>query len=374
MAAMRAAEGGARTLLLEKHPQIGRPVCCAEAITTTGLERVIKPRPEWVAAVIEGAQFVSPSGASMKFYHSAAGFILHRELFDAGLAGLAAEAGAEVVTDATAIAVQMAGNSRIEKITVAQSGAKFDIGAKVIIAADGIESRIAYMAGIDTEISLRDIDSACQYLIGDIAIKEMLITVAVGNEIAPGGYAWIFPKSSSTANVGVSICPEKAPRKKAKYYLDRFTASHFPGGNILRTTMGCTPSFNRNMPLLKGNLMIVGDAARVLDSLSGAGISNALISGSIAGNVAAKWLKGEDELKSYPQEFMRLKARELSAYKIFRSLFIQSNDSDLETIFRAVDDYFPEKKVRDINLPDIIFKLILKKPSLLAMARYLVMK
>ena len=372
MAALKAAEGGAKTLLLEKHEKIGQPVCCAEGITVMGLERVIKAQPEWISAKIEGAKFIGPSGKSVTIMHPEAGYVLDRSVFDPDLAKLAVDAGAEIATCAPVVDLKMNQDGTVDSLSVDNHGSKSELAGKVIIAADGVESRVAQMAGIDTTMSLNDLDSACQYLAGNIDIDERIISLYLGNDIAPGGYAWIFPKSKNTANIGVAIYPPRADGKTAREFLDIFMIERFPGYNRLKTLMGIVPAFNPGIPKVKGNLMLTGDAARVLDSLSGAGISNALISGSIAGETAAAFLTNKTELKEYPRQFMKLKSRELYAYKLFRTLFVKVLDSDFDKIIDAIDEYFPEKKIRNINVPDTIFKLVLRNPGLLGLAKYLI--
>jgi len=372
MAAMKAAENGARTLLLEKHGKIGEPVCCAEGITTIGLKRVIDPEPEWIASRIEAARIVGPSGEGVTIDHPEAGYVLHRDRFDAGLAEKARAAGADLVTSAPVVGLKLAGKNGIESLIIEVDGSTTEVKAKIVIAADGVESRVAAMAGILTTLGLTGIDSACQYLAGDIPVDEGLISIYIGNAVAPGGYAWVFPKSKNTANIGLAIAPPRANGKTAKEYLDRFAAERFSGFTCLKQMMGVVPIFDPDVQLVKGNLMLVGDAARVLDSLSGAGISNALISGSIAGKVAADALLNGNDLKAYPREFWRLKSWELHAYKLFRSVFLKASDSEFDKIVKAIDDFFPEKKVRAVNVPDVIFKIVLRNPGLITLARYLI--
>jgi digeranylgeranylglycerophospholipid reductase len=374
MAAMQAAIGGAKTLLLEKHERVGLPVCCAEGITTSGLESVIMPRPEWIASTIEGAKFEGPDGSSLTLLHPSAGYILNRDIFDAGLAQLAVDAGAVLATSSPVVGVKLNSDGQIAGLKIAEGNAVWESQARLVIAADGVESRVALMAGIDTTTALDDIDSACQYLVANVKYELGIVHIIIGNEIAPGGYAWVFPKSGDTVNIGLAVCPSKTNGKTAKKYLDKFVAERYPGCKRIKTVMGVVPSYNRNLPLVSGNLMLAGDAARVLDSLSGAGISNALISGSFAGKTAAAYLKGKGELEDYPREFMKLKKRELYAYKLFRSMFVKTTDSELNDILKSVDGLFPIKKVQAINVPDIIFKLIFRNPGLLKMARYLIAK
>ncbi len=374
MAAKCAAENGASTLLLEKHAQVGLPVCCAEGITTAGLERVIKPRPEWIASTIEGASLISPSGSRITLLHPKAGYVLDREQFDNGLAGMAVEAGAELLVSSPVVGIKSRRNGLIESVTIFHENERREISGRLIIAADGVESRVAHMAGIDSTVDADNISSACQYLADDIDIEPGIVSITIGNDIAPGGYAWVFPKSARQANIGVMVSPSRASGKTAKEYLDLFMASRFPHFKQVRTVMGTIPVFKRGMPLVKGNLMLVGDAARVLDSLTGAGISNALISGSIAGKTAAAWIGGKAALDDYPAEFWKLKKRELYSYRLFRSIYVKTSDAEFEDILKTLDSFYPEKNIRDVNVPDVIFRLIFRNPGLLKMARYLIAK
>jgi digeranylgeranylglycerophospholipid reductase len=368
-AAYAAACAGVRTILIEKHPEIGQPVCCAEGITAFGLERVFRPEPEWISAVIEGATLVGPDNRPFTIHHPNAGYILNRELFDKWVANKAADAGAEIATSAPVVKIEM--KDGIKAVFAGIGDSLVRIEGKVFIAADGVESRIAHMAGIDTSVSLDKIDSACQYFVENIDIDDKMISIFIGNRIAPGGYAWVFPKSDRHANIGVAICPARAAGHAAIEYLDSFISRRFPDARVLRITVGGIPRFDRKMPLTMNNLMIVGDAGRVLDSLSGAGISNALLSGQIAGEVAAGFIRGKTKLQEYPRRFGRLKARELRAYSLFKSILVGASDLEFGRIFDAVTKLFPEKKVRDVNIPDIIFKLVLRNPNLLAIARRL---
>jgi digeranylgeranylglycerophospholipid reductase len=373
-AALNAARGGAKTLLLEKHEKVGMPVCCAEGITTSGLEQIVKPRPEWIATTIEGASVESPRGTILTFLHPAAGYVLNRDIFDAGLAQLAVENGVDLATSSPAIDVNIRGKNYIESLFISSGDGRREVTGKVIIAADGIESRFAYMSGIDTTIPLDDIDSACQYYVGNIPFKEGIIQISIGNEIAPGGYVWLFPKSKDTANIGIAVCPARANGRSAKDYLDHFVKERYPNHIQFGTIMGAVPAFNRNLPLQYGNLLLTGDAARLVDSLSGAGIANALLSGSIAGKTAAAFVAGQGQLSDYPKEFFKLKKRELYAYKLFRSIYVRTTDQEFEQIINEIDELIPQKKVRDVNVPDIIFKLIFRNPGLLRMARHLIAK
>jgi digeranylgeranylglycerophospholipid reductase len=370
-AAMEAARDGAKTLLLEKHSEVGRPVCCAGGISVAGLERVVRPEEEWISSRINRATVVAPSGSAITVAYQQAGYILHRDKFDSGLSRRAVEAGAELLNPAPVTAVRMKDDSRIDSVWIEHDGSKSEIEAGVFIAADGVESQVAAMAGIETTLGMSSVDSACQYLREGLDIDDDRIVVYLGNDVAPGGYAWAFPGSRTSAFVGLAILPGRPDVDHAREYLDKFVAAHFPEGRRLEIMMGAVPTFQPGFPLLRGNLMIVGDAARLIDSLSGAGISCALLSGSIAGRTAARWLARKGNLSEYPREFMRIKRRELYAYRILRTLFVRSRDADFEQVIRTLRRLFPEGNLDSLNIPELALKSMLKNPRLLWMARYL---
>src|SRR5512147_2359782 len=137
MAALESAKGGAKTLLLEKHSRVGQPVCCGEGITAVGLERIIKPQPEWIAAKISAARLNGPGGASITFYHTDAGYILNRGAFDDGLAQLAVASGTDLSLSSPVVGLVLAKSGKISGVRVRRDGHDNVIEAKVFIAADG---------------------------------------------------------------------------------------------------------------------------------------------------------------------------------------------------------------------------------------------
>jgi len=102
LAAVNAARGSVRTLLLKKHPVVGRPTCCAGGISVVGLERVIEPDTEWISTLIERIMLVSPSRKGITVHYPNAGYVLHRDRFNQWLAKMAQGAAAELVTSAPA--------------------------------------------------------------------------------------------------------------------------------------------------------------------------------------------------------------------------------------------------------------------------------
>ena len=140
--------------------------------------------------------------------------------------------------------------------------------------------------------------------------------------------------------------------------------------------MGGIPCFNRRNSLVRKNVLLVGDAGRLVDSLSGAGISNALLSGRMAGEVVNQFLKDGGSsfsfLKKYEDEFLKAKGRELRFYAYCRAIFLKMTDEDFDTVVRFLKDYFEGRTVTAIQ-PIALVKSILKSNRrLLRLLKHLV--
>ena len=87
-------------------------------------------------------------------------------------------------------------------------------------------------------------------------------------------------------------------------------------------------------PLVKENVMIVGDAARLVNAPTGAGIGNALFSGSLAGIVAARYICGEiPSLEAYTNA-MQIKVKRLQKAYIKKEKAIKNEKMYLKLFGR----------------------------------------
>jgi len=375
VAAKTLAERGVEVLLLEKHPQIGVPLACAEAVSVSGLSKFVKPDPEWISTQIHKVLLVSPSNEKLTVHHPHAGFVLTRKIFDKRLAQKASSLGASVKVNCCAVGLLNHKRDGFCGIRVLEDGKEKEYGTKVIIGADGVESWVARWAGIDSSLKLDQIESSAQYLLGEVEVEPDRMELYLGRSVAPGGYAWVFPKSENTANVGLAITPDRTTNK-TKEFLDQFMQKRFSSFRVIEFIMGGVPAFDRKMSLVKKNVLLVGDAGRLVDSLSGAGISNALLSGKIAGEVVSQFVKeggsAFSTLRRYEEEFLKEKGRELRFYSYCRAIFLKMTDEDFDTAVSFLKEYFGDRVITAIQ-PIALIKLILRSNRrLLRLLRHLV--
>src|SRR5512143_2166185 len=90
---------GAAVTLLERDPEIGVPVRCAEGVGEAGLREFLDPDgADWVSRRITKVVFVAPDDTEVKVADGDVGYILDRTRFEPALAVCAARAGVELRT------------------------------------------------------------------------------------------------------------------------------------------------------------------------------------------------------------------------------------------------------------------------------------
>ena len=292
-AARFAAAGGASVLLLEKDRDVGYPVRCAEAVSHEGVAQFIEPDPRWIASTVSKFRIVVPNGNSIVPRLDGIGYVLERRIFDYELAKLAAKEGAEVITKAYAYDL-IKEDGDVTGVRVLIKDQKVDLRAKVVIGADGVESRVGKWAGIDTTCHIHDMESCAQVTLSGVAVDEGILDFYFGDQIAPGGYLWVFPKGKDSANVGIGISVECAKEKAAVRWLDEFVQKKFPNAAMLTRIAGGVPCAKTCDEIVKGNVLLVGDAAHQVNPTSGGGIISGMIGGMLAGQVAAEAIAKKD--------------------------------------------------------------------------------
>jgi digeranylgeranylglycerophospholipid reductase len=293
-AARYAAEGGASVLVLEKDRDVGYPVRCGEAVSHEGVVQFIEPDPRWIAATVTKFRLVAPNGKSVIPKLDGAGYVLERRMFDYELGKLAAKAGAEIVTKAYVYDLLRDDAGAACGVRVLVKDVPVDVRARIVIAADGVESRVGRWAGIETAAHIRDMESCAQMTIAGIDVDQDVLDFYFGDAVSPGGYLWVFPKGKNTANVGLGLSVEEAKKKSAIRYLEEFVREKFPHAAVLTHIAGGVPCAKTCSTLVNNHVMLVGDAGHQVNPVSGGGIISGMIGGMLAGQTAAEAVTAND--------------------------------------------------------------------------------
>lgn len=289
-AARFAAEGGARTLLVDRRPDLGFPVQCGEFLpSATELADLFPAReaidaaywipPETVLRRTDRMHCVAPNGRRFSFPLD--GVCVSRHAFDQRLAHRAEGAGAELSFPRGVVRV------RDDRVEFAQGDAAT---ARVVIGADGPLSTVSRSAGFDFYREMYRMVTATSE--GEFPDALSLYFGA----IAPGGYAWTIPKSGE-ANVGLGVS-ELPPGRSLAQLLDRFLLRErlSPATGLTRwwVPLGPPPG-----SLVRGRSLLVGDAANLVMATNGGGIPTAMLSGYDAGVAAARHVREGVSLQEY---------------------------------------------------------------------------
>ncbi|MDD1728005.1 MAG: NAD(P)/FAD-dependent oxidoreductase [Methanospirillum sp.] len=368
-AAKTAAEKGLSVLMVEKRPAPGAPVRCAEGVGKELLREFMKPDERWVAAEIERAHLIAPDGFRMEMNPEKAGsevgYVLHRKVFDRELVWQAAAAGSDIMVKTRACSPVME-NGVVKGALLEYNGTVTEVRAGVTIAADGVESKFARWCGVNTTVPLREMETCAQYLMTGSDIDPHATEFFAGNDVAPGGYVWIFPKGEKTANVGIGIGGDRGgkPGIRPIDYLNRFVKQHFPNGKTIELIAGGVSICKPLESTVADGLMIVGDAARVSDPLTGGGIYNALYTGKTAGEVAVDSLaKGDVSRKALMKYDETWRASYMGKalernYQI-KEVFVKLTDDDLNSIIHSV----AKMNMSEFNTLSLIKNIITANPK-----------
>lgn len=360
MTAKWAAKSGARVLMIEKRQEIGSPVRCGEGMSKDWLKEVgITASPRWINVEVEGARIYSPSEKVFEINEKHAGnevgYVVERDAFDKQLAIDAANAGVEVLLKTAATGI-LRENGGIVGVRAKAFGEPFEIRAKVTIAADGFESQVGRWAGIPTNLATRDMDTCLQYRMTNVDCDTRYCDFYLG-KVAPGGYVWVFPKADGLANVGIGVQLSKVTSTAApRDYLDAWIANH-PGyakGKKIDVVGGGVSISPPLKQTVTDGMMLVGDAARMIDPLTGGGIANGCIAGKICGEVAAEAAREGTPTKEFLQKYekgWRVRLEE----KLYRNWLAKEKLCTIsDETFDKVIDALQDVKLQKLSVHNIL--------------------
>jgi len=309
VAARYLAENGVTVLVVEKKQEIGTPKRCAEGINIGSLENLgLKPDPRWATNKINGTVLYSPGGK--RVVCKSEGYILERKIFEKYLAMDAIRAGARYMVKTRALGA-IKEDDRVAGIRAEFMGEEFEIRSKLLIAADGVDSKIAKSVGIDTTNRITDYHAGFQYEMAGLNLEgHDTLHLYFGDDISPKGYVWIFPKGKDIANVGIGILASKSEEgKRAKDYLDRFIENHpeiFENSGPIEINAGGIPVSSSVDTFVMGGLMLVGDAAQQVNPIHGGGMAIAMNAARICAEVGARAIKEGNLSKERLYEYEKI--------------------------------------------------------------------
>jgi geranylgeranyl reductase family protein len=274
--AIHLARAGARVLLADK-ARFPRDKPCGGGLTGRALRHV----PCDVEPVVEHVvdRMVVRVGYGAKVGRKSTAPLIRmtqRRRLDFHLAEQAARAGAEF-RDGVAVGEIAIGDDEV----TARVGAG-SVRASFVVGADGANGVVARAAGLGQGI-VRGVALEGNVPWGTLERSPYDETAWVELGVVPGGYGWVFPKGDH-ANLGVGGWLEEGPHLRD--HLDRLARVHGVEPSALEAVRGHRlPMRVLGAPAACGRILLVGDAAGLVDPLSGDGIYEAFVSAKLAAEV-----------------------------------------------------------------------------------------
>jgi len=320
-----------------------------------------------VARRITRIIFVAPDDTEVRVADGTVAWILDRTRFDTFLAERARAVGVEVRVATEAAGMERDGDGRW-RVRVRGPRGEEVWRARVVIGADGVEAMVGRWAGLDTRVPARDMESCAQYVLQNVDFDPDAIYLQFGDRIAPGGYAWLFPKGVGIANVGLGIVALRADGRPAREYLDAWIARRYPGGTTVGSTVGGV-IVNPTIKQTYGDgVMVAGDAAHMVNPLSGAGIVNAMKAGRLGGRTAAAAIREGDtsarRLSSYHRAWMDLLGEEHRTHYRIKQALDELDDGFFDSLARTANRIPARKR----SLGRIFAHALVRHPQLIPVA------
>ena len=280
-AARHLARSGARVLLLDK-AKFPRDKPCGGGVTFRADEANDLDLSPVTEREIYGVRVSAAMGR--RFDRTSPRLLARmtqRSKLDLFLVEQAASAGAEFRDGAPVRAIETdAGDVRVRS-----NGDVYE--ARLLIGSDGVNGMSAKAMGLqpagEHAVALEANYPADARVMAD---WERYIALDLGG--IPGGYGWVFPKGDHL-NVGVGGWKSVGP--DLRRLLAKYCAYYGFDDSKLYAHRGYQlPLRNDDQPVVRGNVMLAGDAAALVDPLSGEGIWAAFVSGRLAAEEAQRLL------------------------------------------------------------------------------------
>jgi geranylgeranyl reductase family protein len=313
-AAKLLAAAGYSVLLIDR-AAFPRHKTCASWINRLAFERFsyLQDRlPELVENPFYGVTFFDRVINREGHYREKrpSGYLSLRSKFDDGLRRIAVEAGAEFLGSC-----QMVGVSQERDSVCVHLGDGREFTARIVLGADGASSRVAVAAGLRQGWGARDYVLCANT---DIPFPPERISAFYGERFpfrvyleyeGIQGYGWVFPKRQHIClGIGALLENGRAIRPLFHRFVEALRArrqipADLPEGKIYYD-LDPVGGVYRIPSLVRGRVVLIGDAAGFVSGSTGEGIYPGMVSAEVAVQVIRRALEGgspESALESYNQ-------------------------------------------------------------------------
>ena len=249
---------------------------------------------------------------------------------------------------------------------------------KCIVDATGLTQNIwRKTLNIKEPLNKDDLEVCFQYKVEGCKIENPgVLQIHFGNNIAPGGYGWVFPKGKNRANVGIGCQASRV--ENVLPFQEGFWDMLNLDGKIVSKKGGIVSSFKLPEEFVWSNLACVGESARFTNPIHGGGTGPAMFGGYILGMNIANAIKNnepmEEALLKYQNEIKDVRGKAHEYHYRTKNLLQSLNDDEIEIIFSFMtpDEWLKSMSFTKREILSIIGRIYKKNLRLgLKVTRYL---
>jgi digeranylgeranylglycerophospholipid reductase len=346
LAAKTTAEAGSKVCMIDRkrREEIGEKIC-GDALGEHHLKNVNLEKPQGgeLEKRIDGIKIYSPDLETVFTvqHEDFVGYLLNRRLFGQWLLKKALDSGA-VLLDSTQCLEPISEKNSVTGVLAKnlKTGEDVLVKSKVVVDASGflaiIRRKLSKEMQVESEVANEDVE-ACYREIRQLRQETentQYCEIYLNQKVTPGGYSWIFPKGGATVNAGLGVCMRSGfPNPKKQFYEHVLSKPHFEGSLLLNGGAWYDPT-RRPLDNMVGNgVVIIGDAACLVNPIHGGGIGPSMLSGWLAGKTIIEALEkgdvGRKSLWPYNCRYMEMYGAKQAGLDVFRLLLLSSRDEDL---------------------------------------------
>jgi digeranylgeranylglycerophospholipid reductase len=332
------ADAGLEVNVFEKKRKIGKDIICTGIIGREAFKRFDLPKDS-ILSELKSMKMVSPYGTSLHYEHGETfACVVDREKFDTNLAHKAISCGAKIITG-TRVEDIRKNKDWVEVTCFSKSNGKQKHRAKIAVLATGIEYRLHKKIGLAYPTHFIN---GAQVELEDTKAKDPCIFI--GNQVAPGAFAWNIPLNSHKTRLGLIT------EKQAAAFLKKLIARVYPEKAELSDKLKYRSKIIAQGPVSRtysDRVISVGESAAQVKTTTGGGLYYGLLCSQLAARII---------LRNHPRD--SFKASDLSEYEtawknaIKRELLIgyyarktcsRLSDKEIEKLFQLAktDGVFP---------------------------------
>ncbi len=330
IAARELARRGFEVKIFEEHRNIGEPRHCAGILSVEGLKRLnVEPHHDFVQQEVRGGTAYSPSETAIQIPGGRTrAYAVDRSAFDKHLANSARDHGAEIETGRR-VKELLIRDGRVTGVVCSENATECEL----IIDCEGAGGLLARSIGLPRPSE--GVLAGVNVEVGDVEVRTNMVEVWLGENVAPGLFAWVIPVGEDAVRCGLACGRGDALEMLKRFLRRRFGDVEHPETRVWPVLTGGPVS-----KTYSDGLLLVGDVASQTKPTTGGGVILGGLCAVEAARTAAEALETGDAsarfLSRYERSWRATLGKEFSTMLFVRRFLNKIPDDRMDRLFESV--------------------------------------